>query len=263
MTLNIALPMASLFLFALSSAFTLISFRRPQQNRLYQLLALYVFLAGTVVITSSILTLRADHLQLFIVTVAWVGVGAVYIFNVRAIVSFLAPLMTVILLLHWLLLPKILPVPHTVEEIILTLHVWLAIGGQAFAISACALSVLYLWQRHVLKNKIIKWVMVETTALERIGSALTVCLWIGFALLTVSLLTGLFYSRAYLQDWLTILQLKIIWALLVWCWYFATLLYKYLFNSSHRNIACMSLGGFVLLAASFFGLLFFNQQQGI
>ena len=254
MSLNIALPTAGLLLFALSSALSLFSFKRLGKSKLYQRLALYSYCIGTLIATIGVLLFDAERSQLLIAAIAWVGILAIYIFKVKVIVSFLAPVVSGIILFQLLyFIPKVIPSATSV-------HVWLAICGQAFACCACALSLLYLWQHHVLKKKIIKWFGLETSALETLGKVLQTCLWLGFILLTISLATGFANMHIWnMHVWQQSLQLKIAWAMSVWVWYAAILVSRHLLNKPLRSIALMSLGGFLLLSLSFYGLLFFNN----
>ena len=248
MSLGIALPMAGLLLFVLASTLSLFSFKRLGRSRLYLQLALYAYCIGTLTVTSGVLLLGAERTQLLITAIAWLGLLAIYFFKMKAVISFLAPVLSGIILFRILyFIPKTIPTATS-------MHVLLAISGQAFACCACALSLLYLWQHHVLKKKIIKWFGVETSALETLGKVMQTCLGLGFVLLTISLATG-FIS---MQSWQQSLQLKIIWATSVWAWYAAILVSRHLLNMSLRGVAVMSLGGFLLLSASFYGLLFFK-----
>lgn len=248
MSLNLALPAAGLLLFALSSGLSLVGFKRISSSKLYQQLALYSYCIGTLVVTVGVLLLGAERSQLLITAIAWVGLLAIYIFKVKAIVAFLAPVVSIIMLFQILyFMPQVIPPA-------MSIHVLLAIAGQAFACCACALSLLYLWQHRVLKKKIIKWFGIETSALETLGKVLQTCLWVGFILLTISLATGFASMHAWQQS----LQLKIAWAVSVWVWYAAILVSRHLFDNSLRGVALMSLVGFLLLSLSFYGLLFFN-----
>ena len=255
------LPTVSLFFFALSSVLALAGFKHGDRAKFCKRLALYGFAGGALCITIRVLIYDSTSVLLLTAAVSWMGVISVFLFNIREIISFLAPLATLILLLQSLFTPPPLTLPKVVNGAVADLHIWLAVCGEAFAIGACGLSLLYLWQRRVLKKKLLKWAGTEMPALDRIGRSLTLSLWVGFIFLTVCLLTGAIafpLINAGLQ-----LQLKVIWAVAVWVWYLAILICHNVFRSSHKNTARMSLGGFLLLAVSFFGLLFFKQQGGV
>ncbi len=245
---------ASLLLFALASVLELAVFQTTVRRKLCQRLALYAFTGGAMTISATVLLFVPHSALLLTAAVAWVGVIAAFFFNVRAIIAFLAPLATLILLLHLLFSAGSLPAVGT-NSAMLNLHILLAICGEAFAVGACALAVLYLWQRHILKKKLLKWIGIEMPALDRIGRLLLFCLWTGFVFLTVALLTGAVYSQLHSHALNEGIKLKITWALAVWGWYLAILIGNKIRTNSPRRVARMSLGGFVLLALAFFGLL--------
>lgn len=244
----------SLLLFAVASVLELAVFQTALRSKLCQRLALYAFISGTLTLTATVLLFVPHSALLLAAAIAWVGVTAAIFLKVRAIIAFLAPLATLILLLHLLFSAGRIPLAET-NGAMLNLHILLAVCGEAFAIGACALAVLYLWQRHILKKKLLKWIGIEMPALDRIGYLLLFCLWIGFIFLTVALLTGAAYSQLYSQTLTEGLRLKITWALAVWGWYLAILIGHKIRTNSPRRVARMSLGGFVLLALAFFGLL--------
>ena len=250
----------ALSLFAMAAILGLAVFQAIAKRMLYQRLAFYAFCGGTAAISVVVLFATPSAL-LLTAAVAWVGVIAASFLNLRAIIACLAPLATLILLLYLLFTADSLPATSVASNTMLGLHVLLAICGEAFAIGACALAIIYLWQRHILKKKLLKWVGIDTPALDRIGRSLLFCLWTGFAFLTIGLLTGAVYSKLYTHALHEGLRLKIIWALAVWGWYLAILVSNRIFNSSPRWVAHMSLGGFVLLALALFGLAW--QQVSI
>ena len=246
---------ASLLLFALAAVLELAVFQTTMRRELCQRLALYAFVGGTAAISAVVLFFVPHSALLLTAAVAWVGISAAFFLKVRAIIAFLAPLATLILLLHLLFSAGGLSAMGTNSAMLLNLHILLAICGEAFAIGACALAVLYLWQRHILKKKLLKWIGIEMPALDRIGRLLLFCLWTGFVFLTVALMTGAVYSQLHSHTLNEGIKLKIAWALAVWVWYLSILIVNKMRASSPRRVARMSLGGFVLLALAFFGLL--------
>lgn len=255
---------SNLCLFAVTTVLVVAGFSPTVRAQLLTRCALYIFLFGTLSLTLTVVNGQMASGILLSTALAWLGVVTSFFFNIKAIISFLAPLVTVILLGeslfgNWTTTSSSL----TSGGLLSSIHIMLAICGEAFAIGACGLAILYLWQRHVLKNKLLQWLGLEIPALDRIGSYLGYSLWLGFIFLTIGLLTGALYSRWQARPLDGELQLKIVWALAVWIWYLVILVRKNVFNGSARTIARMSLGGFVLLAVSFFGLLFFRPTVGI
>ena len=254
---------SNLCLFAVATLLVVAGFSPTVRAQLVTRCALYIFLLGTLSLTLTVANGQLASGMLLSMAIAWLGVVAGFFFNIRAIISFLAPLVTIILLGESLFGSWATSSSLTSGGLLSSVHILLAICGEAFAIGACGLAILYLWQRHILKNKLLQWLGLEIPALDRIGSYLGYSLWLGFIFLTIGLLTGALYSRWQARPLDGELQLKIVWALAVWGWYLVILVRKNVFNGSARSIARMSLGGFVLLAVSFFGLLFFKPSLGI
>ncbi len=244
----------SLFLFALAAVLELAVWQTTVRRELCQRFALYAFGGGTAAISAATLLHTPHSALLLTAAVAWIGVGAAFWLHARAIIAFLAPLATLILLLQLLLNTGGLATATT-HSAMLNLHIWLAICGEAFAIGGCALAMLYLWQRHILKKKLLRWIGIEMPALDHLGRLLLLCLWTGFVFLTVALLTGTVYSQLHPHALTESMELKVTWALAVWGWYLAILIVNKVLAHSLRRVARMSLGGFVLLALAFFGLL--------
>jgi hypothetical protein len=85
---------------------------------------------------------------------------------------------------------------------------------------------------------------------------LVVTLWMGFAFISLGLVSGGILTRFFpAPGGAAVLGWKIIWALMVWVWYLAILLARNIFAVSGKHIAQMSVAGFFLLSAFFFGLL--------
>jgi ABC-type uncharacterized transport system permease subunit len=191
------------------------------------------------------------------------AIGGHAILQTKLLPVFIAPLATLMLLVQFFMAPAAPgvggPPPPTG---LLTVHVAAAMIGQACAIIAFAFSAVFLWQQSLLKRKLINQLPDKSPALDAIERWFTLALWIGFSFLTVSLLTGAFFAPKYQPESNPGLDLKIIWAVVIWVWYLAILLAKNVFNRAARVIARMSLVGFLLLAVSFFGIGFFRPLGG-
>ena len=133
-------------------------------------------------------------------------------------------------------------------------HIATAVIGEAFAICACAVAILYLMQQRVIKTKQISLLTAMAPSLDKLNTALFICLWTGFLFITIGLVTGAVSVILYSTGNRPGIEWKILWAMVVWGWYLAILLAKNTFNFSGRRIAGMCLAGFLLLAICFFGL---------
>lgn len=194
--------------------------------------------------------------------VGWLAVAGHLRFNLKMIGAFVAPLATFILLVQFFLVPRRVPgAVATTDSLLLKSHVTAAVLGQAFAIIACAISVLYLWQQNLLKKKLLDQLPKNVPAIDKLDLLLMLSLWAGFIFLTFGLLSGAIFVQFYAMPDQG-LWLKTLWAVLVWAWYLAILLARNVFNRPSKRIAQMSLAGFVLLAFSYFGMGFFRPMGG-
>jgi len=192
--------------------------------------------------------------------IGWLAIGGHLQFNMKQIGAFVAPLSTLILLIKFFAAPDAAePVTSTGElSPAMMTHIALAVLGQAFAIIACAVSVLYLWQQNLLKKKLFTQLPSDTPAIDRLDRFLARALWSGFVFITLGLVSGALYVQSTSASGGIPLTAKVLWAVGVWGWYLAILLARNVFNRPSKRIAQMSLAGFVLLAMTYFGMGFFG-----
>lgn len=250
--------------YALASVVYLLSF--PQQSPSQPLLArtaFGLFLVATLAISGAVATLLGqaafiDSAALLLTAaIAWLAILGQVVFNMRLVGAFVAPLSTLILLIKFFVAPmRIEAAPLQDDSLLLTLHVVPAVLGQAFAIIACAVSLVYLWQQNLLKKKMLDQLPRNIPAIDRLERILTVSLWCGFLFITLGLLSGALYAQLNTASLGLNLPAKVLWAVLVWVWYLATLLARNVFNRPSKRIAQMSLAGFLLLAITYFGMGF-------
>jgi ABC-type uncharacterized transport system permease subunit len=200
---------------------------------------------------------------------AVVGIGAVLadrLLKVRLAPVMLAPFGMLLLLVRFFAVPD----PNllnwsTGHKWLTGFHVSMAIAGQAMAIAACVLSVVFLWQHRALKRRRMADILAmgeNLPALDRLDRWLRISLITGFVMLTLSLITGAFFITSLpgglsAPDALA-LKSKVLWAVAVWSWYLGTLVARNILRSPARVVARLSVGGFVLMAVAWFGLLFFS-----
>lgn len=198
---------------------------------------------------------------------AIIGAGALAAdrwLGVRLVPALLVPLGMLILLVRFFAAPA----PHMIPSPWLAgFHVTMALAGQAMAIAACVLSILYLWQHRALKQRRIMELGSRVPSLERLDECLRVALITGFVTLTLSLVTGALFMTALppgiSATMLVALRAKILWAIAVWSWYLATLVARNVLRSPVRIIARMSVGGFALMSLAWFGLFFLANRPNI
>ena len=195
---------------------------------------------------------------LLAVAISWLAILGHVKFKLKLIGAFVAPLATLIVLMQFFVTPgHPIATDGTASSLLLNLHIYMAIVGQAFAILACAVSVFFLWQQNLLKNKLLSQLPQNLPAIDRIDKLLRLCLWSGYIFITLGLLSGAIYTQLYAPPSSWMLSAKVVWATVVWLWYLATLLAQNIFNRPSKRIAQMCLAGFLLMALSFFGMGFF------
>lgn len=225
--------------------------------------ALAVFTAATLAasytVISQLQSAQPTMLSglLLAVAISWLAILGHIKFKLKLIGAFVAPLATLIVLMQFFVTPgHPIATDGTGSSLLLTLHVTMAILGQAFAILACAVSVFYLWQQNLLKKKLLSQLPQNLPAIDRIDKLLRVCLWTGYVFITLGLLSGAIYTQLYAPPSSWMLSAKVVWATVVWLWYLATLLAQNIFNRPSKRIAQMCLAGFLLMALSYFGMGF-------
>lgn len=188
--------------------------------------------------------------------ISWMAIHGHLQFGLKLVGPFVAPLATLILLVQFLFAPLKSGVsPDALPTYLGIAHILSSIVGQAFAIMACAISILYLWQQSLLKKKRLDQIPQSIPAIDQLSKYLVLSLWVGFLFITTGLMTGaLYFQRLEKVPGDSDYILKVAWAILVWLWYLATLVALNIFHRPHKKIAQMALGGFVLLAISYFGM---------
>ena len=188
--------------------------------------------------------------------ISWMAIHGHLQFGLKLVGPFVAPLATLILLVQFLFVPLKTGSPlETIPTYLGIGHILSSIVGQAFAIMACAISILYLWQQNLLKKKRLDQLPQSIPAIDQLSRHLVLSLWAGFLFITLGLVTGaLYFQRLEKIPSDTDYLLKVAWAIFVWVWYLATLVALNIFHRPHKRIAQMALGGFALLAISYFGM---------
>lgn len=248
----ISLALASVaYLFAFTS-------RRAQDilNRsAYGFFIIATFLITHVSIQASLQSITGVTNGLILIGVlCWITLLGQILFNLKTAGTFVAPLATLLLLIQIFTAPQHaqLNAPSDLGALIKT-HIYTAIIGQAFAILAFVISIIYFLQQRALKLKQFERLRNVSISLDRLNQSLIASIWTGFIFLTIGLILGAIYAQFHTlpEDFD---NKKIAWALAVWFWYLATLLARNVFNISGRRLAQMTFVGFGIMAIGFFGL---------
>src|SRR5690606_28540214 len=138
----------------LASVLYLLSVQKGRPSTWAGRAAFALFIGGTACVSVALAAvIRVSSLLdmsglLLASAVGWLAIGGHLQFNLRLIGAFVAPLATFILLVQFFLVPpRVGGVQVGIESPLLKVHIAMAILGQAFAIIACSISVLYLWQQ--------------------------------------------------------------------------------------------------------------------
>lgn len=186
-----------------------------------------------------------------------------YLLKMRDLTAFVAPFLIVFLAggLYAEEVAALFAGSHYFErQKFVAFHLAAAILGQGFALGACIVAALYLWQRRALKARLLNQLATRIPALDQMENILVACLWTGFLCLSTALVSGwlvLFPFNSGLLWW-NYFE-KLVWAISVWMWYCLALVGRILVRLSGKRLAQMSVGGFVLLSFAFFGFLFWSR----
>lgn len=257
----------SLLGFGISAVLNLLSYRLQKSDLIFKVAFLF-FLLSTVGIGIAIAqalditntTSKASLILTFVIcTLAVLGHIK---YKTKTITTFIAPIATLILIIQSYIVP--LPIAegtqHLYPQKFLSAHIYLAICGQSFSILTSGIGIIYLWQRRNLKKKLLNALSPKVPALDRLEWLLTNGLWVGFSFLTAGLISGAIYTSMWSQGGSS--AVKLTWAVVVWLWYFITILSHSVFKVSMKRTAQMTVFGFILLATTFFGISAISFQGG-
>lgn len=138
---------------------------------------------------------------------------------------------------------------------IIYLHIIVAILAQTVAVLATGISTFFLIQQRNIKRKKITVVIKSPFSLEVLDEFFSKLLWLGFVFLSFSVLSG-FVLFLYFKPQIKYMELKIIWSLLVWFWYFVSTLLRHRYFKSRTVSAQMCSLGFIILLSTCFGFIF-------
>lgn len=250
----------SLVAYSLAAGFYVHAFPKPDQRRTYVLAGFLLFLLATISMTAVIITSRlyGHYTQLsgliLVAVISWLTITGFYTVKLKMLGTFVAPFATFIILLQFFTAPRHAHVMEEGTNVLANTHILFSLLGEAFAICACAVSVLYILQQNALKRKQLARISSATPPIDKLERTLVVSLWVGFMFITLALISGAIYTQFFLININSALGTKIIWAMAVWLWYLIILLARNIFNVSGRKVAWMSLWGFLLLSIALFGL---------
>ena len=185
---------------------------------------------------------------------AWAITGVYLAFQLktktRVLGVFVSPVAFVIMMLASVGLGGQVSIPLVLQGNLVSIHVVLAVSGEAlFALASCA-GAMYLIQERLIKNKKVssfRKILPSLTDLDRINHVSL--LW-GFPLLTLGIMAGSIWARTVwgsLWQW----DPKQVWTLTAWIFYALILHQRIAIGWKGRRAALFSLLAFGILVASF------------
>jgi ABC-type uncharacterized transport system permease subunit len=257
----IVISMISLTCFLIASGLLVFGFKSSGRSQLWTRLGYGLFAIGTLTATLEAVNTGGTAYQLAS-AIAWATTISWFTWKMELIGAFTSPVIAITLLSGTFFSH------HQAQTLAvdigpgLKFHIASAVIGQTFAILACGMSLLFLWLDKKLKNRQLSDLPDRFPAIATITSALTLTLWIGFTFITVSLLSGAMYAMSGMIPEGHNIYPKVAWAILVWAWYLSILVLKGILGYRPQKVARMSLAGFVLMAISWFGILFVAPWGG-
>ncbi len=258
----------ALIAYAISSIFYTLSFAPSEERVKQQRIGFWFFVIATfftTFATISVINMNPEQIVsvfILISSISWITVIGKSIFDFRMIGAFVAPLSTIILLAQFLFVAPHGPAQTEGPSALMYAHIVTSVLGEAFAIIACVIAVLYLMQQRAMKSKQLDLLQATQMPISKLSKALQTSLWAGFVLLTSGLIMGAVYTQFFMVGDRESLMGKIIWAFGVWLWYLATLVGKNLMNLPAKKLAWMTIIGFALMALGLFGTTNWSSLVG-
>ena len=251
----------TLIAFASASGLFLHSFaKNSTQEKIHRLAYGLFVIASGLMIHNTIAAYYYNLLHLtssfvLITAIAWITILAQIFYNLRILSTLVAPLATLIMLLQFFFIaPHGSATYETGPTGLMVAHILVSVLGEAFAIIAFVIAVLYLLQQRALKKKQLNRLQGTQVSISKLNQALLISIWIGFILLSSGLIMGAIYYQFYFKGSHESLIGKVIWAFMIWLWYLLTLLSRNYLNISAKKLAWMTIMGFVLLSFGLFGI---------
>ena len=185
--------------------------------------------------------------------IAGVFLGIYLKYNLKILGIFAAPILTVIMIAVSQLPNEPAEVTKIFKSFWLVSHVTVIFIGEAAFALACGLGILYLFQENEIKTKKHRFFFKRLPSLKMMDSIGYVCIAVGFAMLTLGLITGFVYAKAVwgrFWSW----DPKEVWAGITWLFYAVLLHGRLTVGWRGRRSAIMAIIGFVVLIFTFLGV---------
>ena len=259
--------LANLILYLLSSVsyFAYLFIQKDYLQRTGFFLLLIGFLIHTLTIVYGFV--RSGHLPVSnmhetLSFAGWAIAGvflAIHIkFSLKVLGVIAAPILTLIMIAVSQLPNEPAAATKIFKSFWLVSHVTVIFIGEAAFALACGLGILYLLQENEIKSKKHRFFFKRLPSLDMMDNIGYVCIVVGFAMLTLGLITGFIYAKAVwgrFWSW----DPKEVWAGITWLFYAVLLHERLTVGWRGRRSAIMAIVGFVVLVFTFLGVNLFME----
>lgn len=251
-----------IFCYLLSTAgfIAFLFYQKDYYQKSGHFLLLLGFLIHSVFIASAFIRagqIPARNLYETLIIAAWATAGVFlafqYKFKLKILGVYAAPLITLILAISTALPRGPAQSNALFNSFWLISHIVVIFTGEAAFALACGVGILYLVQERALKTKKYGFFFRRLPDLELLDTTGYACIFVGFTLLTIGLVTGLVYAKSTwgrFWSW----DPKEVWSGITWLLYAALLHGRLSMGWRGRKAAIMAIIGFAVLVFTFLGV---------
>lgn len=177
-------------------------------------------------------------------------------FSLRILGIYAAPLATLVVTVSYFVQREPAQTKNIFNSLWFIFHIIFVFIGEASFALACGAGILYLVQENAIKTKKRGFFFKRLPSLELLDTTGYSCIAVGFALLTIGLVSGFIYAKSVwgrFWGW----DPKEVWSGIMWIFYAALLHERLVAGWRGRKAAIMSIIGFAVLLFTFFGVNFF------
>jgi cytochrome c-type biogenesis protein CcsB len=220
----------------------------------------HLAVVGVLTVQSGTIPVHNLHETLLIAGLAVVSVFLIFQlkYHLKVLGIYAAPLAALVMTAATLVPREPVQVQNIFKSFWLVLHIVAIFIGEASFALACGVGILYLVQEHAIKSKNPKFFFKRLPSLDLLDATGYGCIVVGFALLSLGLVTGFIYAKSVwgkFWSW----DPKEVWSGITWILYAALLHQRLTVGWRGRKAAIMSIIGFVVILFTFFGVNFLLQ----
>lgn len=176
-----------------------------------------------------------------------------YRYRLGLLGSFIMPIVFILMLSSSIFPREIKALSPVLRSYWFGIHIILAFLGNAAFAMACAVGVMYLVQERHVKSKHLSRLFQRLPSLETLDGINYHLITLGFPLLTLAIITGAIWANT---AWGTYWRWdpKEVWSLITWLIYALLLHLRLSYGWRGRKSALLSIGGFMVVIFTFFGV---------